>query len=139
MLRKKIKKLIETRFLNHHDETAINVICFNNTEILPIKYNFQKGFYSLGYAKFKKAFKDDQNEKYRYKEEELLQAYYSPINLYFAGYKKPWNKNDNIILKEYWWYYANRTKYKNEIMNTYEYNKSEKNEILSKINKINNI
>ena len=88
MLRKKIKKLIETRFLNHHDETAINVICFNNTEILPIKYNFQKGFYSLGYAKFKKAFKDDQNEKYRYKEEELLQAYYSPINLYFAGYKK---------------------------------------------------
>ena len=43
-----------------------------------------------------------------------------------------------IILKEYWWYYANRSKYKNEIMNTYEYNKSEINEILSKINRINN-
>ena len=134
----KIKKLADNKYLNHFDETAINAVCFNNTEILPIKYNVQRGFYNLGYEKFKREFKDKQNEKYRYKNEELFEAYYNPVNLHFAGYHKPWNKKENIQFKEYWWYYANHTKYMNEIMNLYGYNNAEINEILSKVNKRNN-
>ena len=83
-------------------------------------------------------FKDKQDQGFRYKEEELYEAFYRPINLHFTGYVKPWNK-EKIPFKEYWWYYANKTKYMKEIMDAYEFSDLQIKEILSKLNETNTI
>ena len=93
---KKIKEFTKKNYLNHHDETAINAICYKNTEILPIKFNIQKSVYKNGYKEFQREFKNKQNPHYRYKDKELIEGYYSPINLHFTGWVKPWNNKKSI-------------------------------------------
>ena len=130
----KIKNFIIKKYLNHHDETAINAICYNNTEILPIKYNIQKKIYENGYKEFKKEFQFKQNEKYRYKNKELYEGYYSPVNLHFAGWFKPWDKKEKIVFLEYWWYYVFKTKFSDEIMKFYGFDIKMIKKIILKIN-----
>ena len=132
----KFIKFSKSHFLNHHDGTAINVICFNHIKILPLKYNVQRRFYNIGYEKFIEEFTIKQAQEFRYKEEELFEAFYSPVNLHFTGYDKPWDKKE-ILFKEYWWYYANKTKYMKEIMDAYEFSDLQIKEILSKLNETN--
>ena len=134
----KFMKFCKSHFLNHHDKTAINAICFNHTKVLPLKYNVQREFYRDSYEKFVEELKDKQDQEFRYKEEELYEAFYRPINLHFTGYVKPWNK-EKIPFKEYWWYYANKTKYMKEIMDAYEFSDLQIKEILSKLNETNTI
>ena len=131
----KINNFIKSHFLNHHDQNAINAICFNHTKILPLKYNVQKLSYKIGYEKFKEKFKDNQSE-YGYKDDELMEAFHKPVNIHFTGYDKPWDKKYSPC-KEFWWYYANKTKYMKEIMKYYKHNETEIKIILSMSSLIN--
>ena len=37
-IEQKIRDFINTHYLNHHDQTALNGVCYNNIEILSLKY-----------------------------------------------------------------------------------------------------
>ena len=55
---------------------------------------------------------EQQNKKYTNKE--LFEGLFHPINLHYTGPNKTW-----ISIREkdeYWWYYANKTDYLNEII-----------------------
>ena len=93
--------------------------------------------YEMGFDKFRENFGIKQHVDYRYNEKEINEGYYHPVNLHYSGYVKPWQKKP-LKLKECWWYYANKTKYMDEIMKFYNFKKSKVNEILSKINITNN-
>ena len=122
-------------FLNHHDETAIDAICFNHIKTLPLKYNVHRGFYNTDYEKFIEEFTIKQAQEFRYKEKEF-EAFNSLVNLLFTRYNKPWGK-EKSILKEYWRYYASKTYYMKEIINFYGFSDLLIKVILSKLNDVN--
>ena len=66
-----LRKFISSHFLNHHDQTAINAICYNNFKILPIKFSL---FASIQSIEKLLSYNNRQNEKYRYNESELIQC-----------------------------------------------------------------
>ena len=122
--------LCENYFLEHHDQTAINVICSDNLEKLPIKYaifNFES------YDKLVE-YNNEQNWKYRYSEKELKEGYYSPVMLHYAGFDKPWSKK-NVKFEEYWWFYARKTEILEEILSKFEYTYNDIDIIIKKIPK----
>jgi len=55
--------------------------------------------------------------------------------LHFAGWTKPWDKGNNIKFSEYWWYYAKKTDYYDEIIRNYGYSKNTIEILLKKIPK----
>ena len=123
-------ELCNTEMLNHHDQTAINLVCSGHLEKLPIKFAiFKFESYSdlINYNK-------EQKKKYRYSEEELKEAYYSPVNLHYAGFDKPWN-HKGIKFEEYWWYYAKISDFYEEILYTFGYNDWIVDNILKRIPK----
>ena len=61
----KLRKFVSSHFLNHHDQTAINVLCLNNTQILPYKFAFFALFNSTEQLI---KYNNEQNEKYKYNE-----------------------------------------------------------------------
>ena len=109
------------------------MVCYDKIEVLPIKYNMQIASYCCGFESFKKEFGEKQDINFRYNNTTLYEGYYHPVNLHYSGYTKPWSK-ESLKLREYWWYYANKTKYMSEIMEMNNYDKNEINEMLSKIN-----
>ena len=118
---KKIRDFINKHFLNHHDQTAINGVCYNNWEVLSIKYacfNFDDYSTIVKYNK-------ELNEKYRYSAEELKQAFYEPTLLHFGGYDKPWNLGSSRPKNKYWWYYAKKSGLYEEILNHYNFKKDD--------------
>ena len=131
-IEKKLIDLCENHLLEHHDQTAINLVCKNNIEKLPIKYatfNFESYYKLIEYNK-------GQNWRYRYSEEELKEAYYSPIMLHFAGFDKPWSwSKKEVKYEEYWWYYAQKTDFFEEIISHFGYSLDEVNSIIKKIPK----
>ena len=102
------------RKLEHHDQTAINVVCHQNLGLLPFKYII---FSFENFNEFVE-FNEKQNIKYRRSENELKEAYIHPFLIHYAGRKKPWN-NKKIAFEEYWWYYAKKTDFYNEILQYY--------------------
>ena len=125
-----LRKFISSHFLNHHDQTAINAICYNNFKILPIKFSL---FASIQSIEKLLSYNNRQNEKYRYNESELIQAYYHPISLHYAGFKKPWKKDYNRTNIAYWWYYAKKSGYYEEILEHYGFKKEKVDNILDKM------
>ena len=87
---------------------------FNSAESL-IKYNNQ------------------QNKKYRYDESELIQAFYHPTSIHYAGFVKPFQKEYKLANGVYWWYYAKKSGYYEEILKHYEFKKKEVETLLKKI------
>ena len=71
-------ELCNTEMLNHHDQTAINLVCSGHLEKLPIKFAIFK------FESFSDLinYNNEQKKKYRYSEEELKEAYHSPVNLF---------------------------------------------------------
>ena len=123
----KIREFVSSHFLNHHEQTAINAICHDNFEILPSKYSFFALFNSTEeLIKYNK----DQNEKYRYNESELIQAFYHPVSLHYAGWVKPWHKEYELTNSAYWWYYAKKSGFYQEILDKYDFKKEEVEKIL---------
>ena len=115
-IERELIELCNNEYLNHHDQTAINLICSGHLEKLPVKYAIFK------FESFSQLIKynNEQSRKYRYSEKELKEAYYSPVNLHFAGFNKPWN-HKNVKFEEYWWYYAQKSGYYEEILYNFEY------------------
>ena len=126
---KKIRDFVSSHFLDHHDQTAINSVCYNNWEILSFKYAVFR------YNKFEdlKGLNDRQDKKYRFSEEELRQAYYNPTLLHFVGWTKPWDRNNNINFAKYWWYYAKKSLFYEEILSRYGFDKSKIEKLIESI------
>ena len=125
----KIRKFIQTKFLNHHDQTAINGICYKNWDILPIKYT---SFVFDNYSELE-SYNNKQDEKYQYSENELKQAFYEPTLIHYAGWVKPWHHKYSKSKGYYWWYYAKQSGFFEEILNHYEFDKKDVKQILSGI------
>ena len=131
-IERKLIDLCENHLLEHHDQTAINLVCKNNIEKLPIKYatfNFESYDKLIEYNK-------GQNWRYRYSEKELKEAYYSPVMLHYAGFDKPWSLSEKEVkYKEYWWYYAQKTDFFEEIISHFDYSLEQVNKIIKQIPK----
>ena len=128
-IEQKIRKYIRTHYLDHHDQTAINAVCYNNFDILSIKY---ASFIYDSYNELVK-YNDAQDKKYRYSETELKQAFYEPILLHYAGWVKPWDHGYSKSNAEYWWYYAKKSDFYKEILNHYGFRESDIEKLLQKI------
>lgn len=115
-IEKEIIELCEKNYLEHHDQTAINLVCSGYIDKLPIKYalfNFESYFKLLEYN-------NEQSRRYRYSEYELKEAYHNPVMLHYAGFSKPWN-HKNAKFEEYWWYYAQISDFYEEILSSFGY------------------
>ena len=117
-----IRNFVSSNFLNHHEQTAINAICHNNFQILPYKYAVFALFNSTELL-FK--YNNGQNEKYRYNESDLIEAFYHPVSLHYAGWTKPWHKEYQLTNTAYWWYYAKKSGFYQEILDNYNFTKEE--------------
>ena len=128
-IEQKIRKYIFSHYLDHHDQTAINGACYENYEILSFKYatfNF-KSFENMV------EWNNKQDKLYRYNDLELRQGFYEPRLLHFAGWTKPWDKKWKNINGEYWWYYAKKSGFYDEILRTYGFSKDVIEKKLEKI------
>ena len=126
----KIKKFILKYHLRFPDQGAINAICHNNTQILPYKYS------RFAHNSFQRLIilNNEQKEKYRLNESELMKEYSNPTLIHFAGRSKPWNKNFKNILGLCWLFYAKKSGLFQEILNHYGFNLNNIEEKLSNYN-----
>ena len=128
-IEQKIRQYIYTHYLDHHDQTAINAVCYNNFDILSIKY---ATFTYNSYNNLVK-YNNQQDKRYRYSETELKQAFYEPTLLHYAGWVKPWDHGYSKTNGEYWWYYAKKSDFYNEILNHYGFRENDIEKMLQKI------
>jgi len=123
-----IRKFVSSHFLNHHEQTAINSVCYKNMQTISYKYA-RFAFYS--YEQFLE-FNNKQDEKFRYNESELNQSFYDPIFLHYAGYDKPWDRKFlNTTRIYWWWYYAKKSIYYQEILDNYGFKNEEIEDLLN--------
>ena len=118
--------------LPHYDQTAINAICYNNFEKLPIKFatfNF-RDYNAI------KHYNSEQDKRYRYSDHEIFEAFYHPVMFHYAGWEKPWIKNKICYYREYWWLYAKKTDYYQQILNKYGYTDAEVVKMIASIPKL---
>ena len=127
----KIRNYITRHFLNHHDQTAINGICYNNWDVLSLKYST---FSFDDYSKLVE-YNNKQNKKYQYSQEELRFAFYEPTLLHFPGFVKPWEHEYKRKNDKYWWYYVKKSPFYDEILEKYKFSKDEVEKKLEKIPK----
>ena len=128
-IEQKIRNFVSSHFLNHHEQTAINTICYNNTQVLSYKY---ASFVFNSYDELLQ-FKNKQNEKYKYIDNELNESFYNPTLIHFPGYTKPWERKCTNIKRVFWWYYAKKSIYYQEILNNYGFNNEEIEQLLKNI------
>ncbi len=90
-------KCIETMAdkLLFHDQDTLNVVLNKEIKLLPLTYNFQRGF--IDYA-----FYNDFDSKYQ---EEINSVKYNPVVIHFTGYSKPWHKGCRHPFTSYFLYY----------------------------------
>ena len=130
-IEKKIRHFILTHELRFPDQTAINVVCNNNIQILSYKY----GLFA------KDSFSDlvnhnaQQDSIYRFNESELKLAYKEPVFFhYFNGTKPFWRYNYNAnFSRVYWWYYAKMSGFYKNIIDYYNYTITEIEEFIKLI------
>jgi lipopolysaccharide biosynthesis glycosyltransferase len=131
-IERKLINLCENYLLQHHDQTAINLVCKDNIGKLPIKYatfNFESYDKLIEYNK-------GQSWRYRYTEKELKEAYYNPVMLHYVGFDKPWSRREKVVkYEEYWWYYSQKTDFFENIISYFDYDTKEVNNIIKQIPK----
>ena len=128
-IEKQLRDYIKTHHLNHHDQTALNNVCYNNLGVLSIKY---ASFVFNSFDELLK-FNKEQSRLYRYRHKELEKAFYDPTLLHYVGYVKPWHKSYNKINGEYWWYYAKKSGFYEEILRYYRFKRRIVDEVLNKM------
>ena len=123
-------------FINSHNldnyQTAINAICYNNWEILPLKY----AIFSFNEYEDLVKFYRNKEKRYMYNETELKQGFYHPTLLHYNGSVKPWDKryySQNKTKGEYWWYYAKLSGFYDEILQNFGFNKNDTDNLIEKI------
>ena len=113
--------------LTFYDQTAINIAFINNIGILPIKFAI---FNFFSFQKMTK-YNNEQNNDYKFKDEELKEAFEHPYMIHYAGYyKKPWRRWTNIGKRENWWYYVKKSDYFDEIRKKYNFDSNEVDNII---------
>ncbi len=112
----KFKKFIKEN--NHrlvqHDQTVINVVCYEKTGILPAKFgvvNFLSQDQSKNYL-------DLQISPEKYTFQELINACNNPVILHCC-WSKPWRDLNWGKAVDLWWQYAKETDFFNEIQQKY--------------------
>ena len=129
-IEEKVRSFITSHYLDHHDQTAMNAVYYNNWEILSLKYAI------FSEDKDVINFNNQQDKRYMYNEAELNQGLYEPTLIHFAGWVKPWDTSfysQNRVKGEYWWYYAKISGFYNEILNNYGFNKNKIDNLVKKI------
>ena len=84
-IEKKIIDFVANHTLKFQEQTAINCVCFNNTQVLPYKYNV------FALPSFKDLIKlnNQQDIIYRVKESELNEAFNKPTFFHYVDLDKP--------------------------------------------------
>jgi lipopolysaccharide biosynthesis glycosyltransferase len=128
-IEKKLTEFIATHTLKFYDQTAINCVCFNNTQVLPYKYNI------FAYPSLEKLMilNNQQDPKYRVNESELNEAFNKPTFFHYVSLEKPWLKSTKKFNRAYWWYYAKLSGFYQEILDYYQFNKEEIDALLEQI------
>ena len=126
-IEKKLIDLASTHHLSLQDSLAINAICYYNNKILLPKYSL----YAFSTMRKYRNYNNRAEENYRYSDDELEEAYYSPVNLFYLSPMggKPWNRR-YLPQRHYWWYYANKTDFLKEIINFANYDQNKVNHYL---------
>lgn len=90
-------KCIETMAakLLFHDQDTLNIVLHDEIKLLPLTYNFQRGF--LDYAFYNKM-----DSKYQ---DEINASKYKPVVIHFTGYSKPWHEGCRHPYTAYFLYY----------------------------------
>jgi lipopolysaccharide biosynthesis glycosyltransferase len=78
-----------------HDQDTLNVVLHNEIKLLPLTYNFQRGF--IDYA-----FYNNYDSKYQ---EEINGVKYKPTVIHYTGYSKPWHEGCRHPYTSYFLYY----------------------------------
>ena len=116
-IEKKLTEFVETHPLQFYDQTAINCVCYNNTQVLPYKYNvFAFSFDRLIQLN------NEQDIKYRVNDSELNEAFNKPTFFHFVDLDKPWLKRTLKFNRVYWWYYVKMSGFYQEILDYYNFN-----------------
>ena len=128
-IEKMIKDFIATHVLKFHDQTAINCVCYNNTQALPYKYNF------FAFPSFKDLVElnNQQDIKYRANESELNETFNKPTLFHYVSLDKPWLKRTTKFNRVYWWYYVKMSGFYEEILDFYQFDKSDIDALLKQI------
>lgn len=125
----KIRDYISNHFLEHNKQTAINAVCYNNIQILSLKY---ASFVFNSYEDLIK-YNNEQKDIYKYNGTELNQSFYEPTLIHFPGIIKPYEKKCRSIQKIYWWYYVKKSIFYKEILEYYRYTNEEVEDLINKI------
>ena len=97
--------------LVQHDQTVINVVCYENIGILPPQY----GTFNIS-DELVSSYVNQLKAKDKYTLEEVLNARENPSVLHFVW--KPW-KDVNVPFSNIWFKYAKKTLYYNKILKKY--------------------
>ena len=125
----KMREFATTHKLKTYDQTAINAICYNNTQILPFKY----GMFAFDSINELIKLNNEQNIMYRFNESELIQAFNEPTLFHYCAWSKPWFKSSKNFNRVYWWYYAKMSGFYTEILDYYGFEKKYVEDLLKKI------
>lgn len=111
----KFAKFIEENYekLIQHDQTTINVLCYEKIGVLPPKYGLFN--YFLDYTKAQ-TYMEELRAKDKYSEEDIKDAYDNIVVLHCVS--KPW-KDRTYLAADKWWEYAKKTDFYSEIKEKY--------------------
>ena len=115
----KMRQFSTTHKLKTYDQTAINVICYNNTQILPYKY----GIFAFDSINQLIDLNNKQDIMYKFNESELIQAFNEPTLFHYYNGRKPWSNSYKNFNRVYWWYYAKISGFYTEILDYYHFEK----------------
>lgn len=97
--------------LKNSSQNVLNAVNYLNIGILPPRF----GWLCRNLNQMKSLYKKTKN---KFSEEEYDDAYGEPVILHYCGEPKPWNDGSRDKSLE-WWYFANKTTVKNEIIEKY--------------------
>ena len=132
-IEKKIREFVSTHELTFADQTAINAVCNNNIQILSYKYGL---FAGVSYADLVNL-NAQQDAIYRFNESELKIAYNEPVFFHYFDGTKPFCKTNCAIFfsRVYWWYYAKMSGFYKNIIDFYNFNTTDIEELIKQIPK----
>lgn len=94
-------KCIETMpdKLLFHDQDTLNVVLHNSIKLLPLTFNYQRGFIDYTfYNKIERRF-----------QEEICAVKYNPVVIHYTGYSKPWHEGCRHPYTSYFLYYKQKS------------------------------
>lgn len=103
--------------LIQHDQTVINVLCYNKIGVLPPKF----GIWNYGNKNSAISHLRRLKERFRYNEMEFMEAYKAPVIVHYVR-RKPWSQKGNLCFMNKWYEYAKKTDYFKEIQQQYCHN-----------------